>query len=164
MSDMRIRPARAGDLDAINEIYHHSVLHSTCTYQTEPWTPDERSAWFSAHDAKHPITVAVVDEQIAGWGALSRFHQRCAYGRTVEDSVYVRPDMLRRGIGSALLSDLIARGRSLAHHTIIAVVDSSQAASIALHDRVGFQACGHLREVGYKFDRWLDVLYMQLLL
>ena len=159
-----IRLATALDLPSINAIYNHYVLHSTCTYQTEPETPDARAAWFAGRGAAHPVTVAEVDGEVVGWGSLSMFHTRAAYARTVENSVYVRHDRQRRGIGRALLLDLIGRARGLGHHTIIAGISAEQAPSIALHAAAGFVEVGRLREVGHKFDRWLDVVYLQLML
>jgi L-amino acid N-acyltransferase YncA len=159
-----VRLATAADLPAINAIYNHFVLCSTCTYQTEPSTPAERQAWFAAHGPDHPITVAEIDGEVVAWASLSRFHARAAYSRTVENSVYVRHDRHRRGLGSLLLADSIERARSLGHHTMIALIDESQAASIELHRRHGFTPAGHLREVGFKFGRWLDVVYLQRML
>ena len=103
-----IRPAAQADLPAINAIYNHYVLTSTCTYQTEPSTDAERLAWFRERGPKHPITVAERHGQIVGWGSLSHFHPRAAYQHTVEDSVYVRHDCHRQGLGRTLLLDLIA--------------------------------------------------------
>src|SRR5215210_4102288 len=125
MSPPTIRLAREADLPAINTIYNHFVLHSTCTYQEEPSTPEERAAWFAAHGAQHPITVAERDGEVMGWGSLSRFHPRSAYGRTVEDSVYVRKDCHRQGIGAALLGDLLERAKSIGHHSVLGLIDSS---------------------------------------
>jgi phosphinothricin acetyltransferase len=160
-----IRLATESDLAAINAIYNHYVLTSTCTYQEEPDAPEARVAWFRAHGAEHPVTVAVdAGGEVLGWGALSRFHPRSAYRRTVENAVYVRPDHHRRGIGRLLLSDQIDRARAAGHHAILALVDSDQPASIALHEALGFERVAFLREVGYKFGRWLHVVYMQRLL
>ena len=164
MSGITIRPATTADLETINEIYNYYVLNSTCTYQTEPETMDARRAWFAAHGEKHPITVAEDAGQIVGWGSLSRFHARAAYSRTVENSIYVDPRQHRRGIGRALLNDLIDRARSLGHHTIIAGIDAEQAPSVAIHAVMGFQNVALLNEVGFKFDRWLHVIYMQRML
>ncbi len=159
-----VRPATPADLPAINDIYNHYVLHSTATYQTEPATLQEREQWFAAHGGTHPVTVAEAAGEVVGWASLSRFHPRSAYRRTVENSVYVRHDQHRRGLGAALLADLIGRAERLGHHTIIAGIDAEQTASVALHARFGFTRVGHLREVGFKFGRWLDVIYMQRLL
>src|SRR5438477_6950992 len=121
-----IRLATSSDLPSINDIYNHYVPRSPCTYQEEPSTPQERAAWFASHGPDLPITVAEVDGSIAGWGSISRFHARSAYRRTVENSVYVRHDLQRRGIGRVLLADLIERSGSLGHHTILALIDTHQ--------------------------------------
>jgi L-amino acid N-acyltransferase len=157
-----IRLAARADLRAINDIYNHYVAHSTCTYQEIPEPMASRDAWFDRHGAAHPVTVAELDGGVAGWGSLSPFHARSAYRFSVENSVYVDHRRHRRGIGDALLADLIARARAIGHHTIIAGIDSTQDASVAIHAKHGFVKVAHLKEVGYKFDRWLDVVYMQL--
>ena len=159
-----VRLATHADLPAINAIYNHFVLCSTCTYQTEPTTAAEREAWFAAHGPRHPVTVAEVAGEVVAWASLSRFHLRAAYGHTVENSVYVRHDCHRRGLGSLLLADSIGRARALGHHTIMALIDADQTASVELHRRHGFVQVGHLREVGFKFGRWLDVVYLQRML
>ena len=164
MSGIAIRLATVADLDRINEIYNHYVLHSTCTYQTEPEPIEGRRKWFEAHGERHPVTVAEEDGRVVGWGSLSRFHARAAYGRTVENSVYVDPALHRRGIGRLLLVDLIERAQDLGHHTIVALIDADQLPSIAIHEKLGFETAGRLKEVGYKFDRWLHVIHMQKLL
>ena len=159
-----IRLAAQSDLPAINEIYNHYVLHSTCTYEEEQTTAAEREVWFLAHGPVHPITVAEVEREIVGWASLSPFRTRSAYRRTVENSVYVRHDRQRQGIGLALLADSVRRAKALGHHTIIAGIDREQAASVSIHQRLGFEEVAHLKEVGFKFDRWLDVVYLQKLL
>ena len=161
---MIIRPALESDLAAINAIYNHYVLHSTCTYQVTPETDAARLAWFHARGEAHPVTVAEIDGEVAGWASLNRYHPREAYARTVENSVYVRHDRHRSGIGRALLSDLIERARKLGHHTILAGVSAEQEASVALHEAFGFQKAAHLRELGWKQGEWLDVVFLQLML
>jgi phosphinothricin acetyltransferase len=164
MASFLIRDATAADLPAINAIYNHYVLHSTATYQTEPSTAAERVEWFAAHGPKHPVTVAEIAGEVVGWGSLSRFHPRAAFSNTVEDSVYLHHERRGQGIGSALLADLVARAERIGHHVIIAAIDAEQPVSVALHARHGFQKAAHLREVGYKFNRWLDVVWMQRML
>ena len=160
-----VRLATEADLAAINDIYNYYVLHSTATYQIDPATAQERRAWFSAHGAKHPITVIeYAGGPVAGWASLSPFHSRAAFARTVENSVYVDCARQRQGLGKILLADSIDRARALKHHTIIAAIDSAQAGSLALHQLMGFTEAGHLKEAGFKFGRWLDVVYLQLML
>jgi len=164
MNPCTIRLATPADLQAINEIYNHYVLCSTCTYQEQPEPIESRREWFARHDRQHPVTVAEIAGQVVGWGALSAFHARSAYRFTVENSVYVHHQHHGRGIGSAILKDLIDRARALGHRAIIAAIDADQALSIALHSRLGFEQVGRLKSVGLKFGRWLDVIYMELLL
>jgi L-amino acid N-acyltransferase len=163
-SPVSVRLATESDLAAINEIYNHYVLHSTCTYQEEPESIEDRRHWFAHHGTQHPVTVAETNSKVIGWGSLSAYHARSAYRRTVENSVYVHHESHRRGMGSILLADLIARSRALGQRAIIAGIDADQAASIALHAKFEFQQVGHFKQVGFKFGRWLDVIYMELLL
>jgi L-amino acid N-acyltransferase len=162
--DILVRPATPDDLVAMDDIYNYYVLSSTCTYQEVPETLDERRTWFEEHGPRHPVTVATLEGQVIGWGCLSRFRDRSAYDRTCENSVYVRHDLQHRGIGAVLLTDLISRATALGYHTIIAGIDGEQTASIAFHAKFGFLTVAHLREVGYKFGRWLDVIFMQRML
>jgi phosphinothricin acetyltransferase len=160
----RIRPATESDLIAINDIYNHYVLHSTCTYQEEPEPLDARRLWFAQHGGQHPVIVAQAGGQVVGWGSLSPYHARCAYRHTVENSLYVHHQHLRRGIGSLLLQELILRARALGCRAIIAAIDAGQTASVALHAKFRFDKVGHFKQVGFKFGRWLDVIYMELIL
>ena len=159
-----IRPAGFDDCAAINDIYNHYVLHDTCTYQTEPDSLSDRQAWLARHGGPHPVLVAEQFGEVLAWGALSSFHPRAAYRFSVEDSLYVRRDQQRRGLGKTLLAELINAARSQAHHTVIALISAEKAGSIALHERFGFRRCAYLREAGYKFETWLDVAFLQLML
>jgi L-amino acid N-acyltransferase YncA len=159
-----IRPATRTDLVAINDIYNYYVIHSTCTYQEEPESLEARQTWFRRHGDKYPVVIAELDGQVVSWGSLSPYHPRSAYQRTVENSVYVHHHQQRRGIGSRLLRDLIDRARALDHHAIIAGIDAEQLASVALHAKFHFEKVGQLKQVGFKFGRWMDVIYLELLL
>jgi L-amino acid N-acyltransferase len=159
-----LRPAVESDLNAINDIYNHYVLHSTCTYQEEPELISERQQWFSNHGQEYPIIVAELNGTVAGWGSLSPYHRRSAYRNTVENSVYVHHDWHSHGIGSLLLQELINRALFLGYHAIIAGIDSDQEHSVGLHAKFNFRIVGRMNQVGCKFDRWLDVIYMELLL
>jgi len=157
-----IRPATESDLPAINDIYNYYVPRSTCTYQEVPDTMDDRRQWFGYHGKKHPVTVALEKDIVVGWASISSFRERSAYRFTVENSVYVHHEHHRRGIGTFLLDDLIKRSRRLGHRVIIAGIDGEQAASIAMHEKFNFEKAAHLHRVGFKFGRWLDVVYMEL--
>ena len=163
-AEYRIRSATESDLAAINEIYNHYVLQSTCTYQEEPESLESRRQWLARHGDKHPVIVAEAEGLIVGWGSLSPYHSRSAYRHTVENSVYVDRRHQGKGIGSALLKELISRGRSAGHQAIIAAIDADQPASIRLHAKFRFEEVGRFKRVGFKFGRWLNVVYMELLL
>jgi L-amino acid N-acyltransferase YncA len=161
---MLVRLATLADLDAINAIYNHYVATSTTTYDEEPMTADERRGWFATRERVHPVTVAERDREVVGYGSLHTFRAKRGYRFVVENSVYVRPDCQRQGIGNAILIDLIDRARSLGHHAIVAGIDAEQLASIALHAKHGFVHVGRMPQIGTKFGRWLDVVFMERLL
>ncbi|HEX5245420.1 MAG TPA: GNAT family N-acetyltransferase [Tepidisphaeraceae bacterium] len=163
-SSISIRPATEADVSAINSIYNYYVAHSTCTYQTEAETDAVRLEWLKNHGAQYPVTVAEDGGQVVGWASVSMFRPREAYRPTVENAVYVRHDLLGRGIGKMLMIDLIERTRKSGFHSIMAVVSAEQEDSVRLHERLGFEKVAHLRQVGRKFDTWLDVVYLQLML
>jgi L-amino acid N-acyltransferase YncA len=158
-----LRPATADDLPAIRALYDHYVATSTCTFQLEPDAPGEREAWFHNRGPAHPVIVADA-AGLFGWAALSPWKPRGGYAGSVEVSVYVRPDRHRQGVGRALLAELIRLGRAAGLHTLLAGVCTEHPGSLALHEVLGFRRVAHLREVGRKFGRWLDVVYLQLLL
>jgi len=161
---MNLRPATPDDLPVINDIYNHYVLTSTCTYQMTPATPEERRQWFAERGPRHPVVVAEENGEVLAWGSLSPFHKREAYAGTVENSVYVSPRHQRRGLGSALMEELLRRARAAGLRSVVAVISADQEGSIALHEKLGFRRCGLLRQAGEKFGRTLDVIYLQLLL
>ncbi|MCL2646499.1 MAG: N-acetyltransferase family protein [Phycisphaerales bacterium] len=162
MTSFQIRLAADSDLPAINAIYNHYVHTSTATYQDAPSTADERAAWFHAHGPRHPITVATsTTNDILAWASLSPFNPRSAYRFTVENSIYVRHDMLRQGLGRTLLADLLARAQTLGHRQIIALISADQPQSLELHRQAGFTQVGHLKNVGLKFNHWLDLILLQ---
>ena len=163
---IQIRPALRGDLPAILEIYNDAVLQTTATYDYEPRTLEHRVTWFEDHQKLGlPVFVAAsADGRIAGWSALNRYHDRMGYRFTVENSVYVAADQRGRGLGRLLLAPLIESARGLGLRAIIAAIDAINEPSIRLHAAFGFERVGHFRQVGFKFGRWLDVVYMELLL
>jgi L-amino acid N-acyltransferase len=160
---MLIRDAVEADLPAINAIYNHYVLASTCTYQIAPETESGRQAWFAGRGPQHPVIVTEIDGNVAAWGSLSPFHKREAFSGTVENSVYVSSGHQRQGLGQQILEHLISRAKSAGIHTIVAAISADQTGSIALHGKLGFVETGRLREVGRKFGLLLDVVYMQLM-
>jgi phosphinothricin acetyltransferase len=161
---IQVRLAAVSDLSAIRDIYNYYVLNSTCTFQLEPDTEAQRAAWFQERGEPHPVLVADVDGEVVGWGSLSPWNKRAAYNRTVEASVYVRSDQQGCGVGRALLVALIDRARALGHHVLIGGACTEQFGSIALQESLGFERVACFLQVGFKFGRWLDVAYYQIVL
>ena len=159
-----IRPAEADDLLAIADIYNDAILNSTATFEVEPWTPEQRDRWFREHSHPYAVLVAVQGGAVLGWASLSPFRSKPAYRFTAEDSVYVRDQHRGEGIGAPLLARLLEVGARNGFHSVIARIADGNPASLRLHRRFGFRRAGVEREVGYKFDRWLDVVVMQKLL
>ena len=165
MNTTLLRDASVADLPVISAIYNYYVLHSTCTYQIEPETLDDRQTWFAAHSRhKYPVIVAELGGQVVGWGSLSKFHARAGYAPTAEPSVYIGHDFHRRGLGRTILQHLIERARAAGFHTLIGGTSAEQTASLALQESLGFVRVGCLKEVGEKLGRRLDVVYLQLML
>ena len=162
---MIIRPATRTDLPGILEIYNDAVLNTTATYDYEIRTLEHRIAWFEDHQkTNYPVFVAEIEEgRIVGWSALNRYHDRVGYRFTSENSVYVAADQRGKGLGKLLLAPLIDAARERGIQAIIAAIDAENEASIRLHARFGFERVGHFKKVGFKFGRWLDVVYMELL-
>ena len=160
---MTIRPATPADLPGILEIYNDAVLHTTATYDYEPRTLEHRAAWFEERTREgYPVFVAVEGSgRVAGWSALNPFHARFGYRFTAENSVYVAADRRGQGVGKLLLPPLIEGARVKQLHAIIAAIDAANEASLRLHAAFGFEKVGHFKETGFKFGRWLDVVYLE---
>lgn len=164
MSGLLIRQATPDDAPAVQAIYAHHVLHGTGTFEEVPPDIDEMSQRMAAVATQGlPWLVAALEDRIAGYAYASQFRPRSSYRFTVEDSVYISPDVMGRGIGTALLQSLIATCTQLDKRELLAVIgDSDNQASIRLHTNCGFQNVGTLKNVGLKFGRWLDVVMLQL--
>jgi L-amino acid N-acyltransferase YncA len=159
---MQVRDATSGDAPAIAAIYAHHVLHGTATFDTEPRSAEEMALRITEiAEAGLPFLVADVAGQVVGYAYATRFRDRAAYAGTCEDSIYIDPAHVGRGIGTSLLAELIRRCAAAGYRQMIAVAGGGEPASIALHLRLGFTHAGTLRSVGRKFGRWLDTVYMQ---
>lgn len=162
MADLVIRPATVTDAQAVCEIYAHHVAHSTGTFDI---TAPDLAAWetkiaqVAARD--WPFLVAEREGVVAGYAYATQLREREAYARTCEDSIYVRPGLEGTGIGTQLLTALIAAARDCGFEQMIAVLGGAGPVSAALHARCGFAEVGRLQNVGFKFGRRLDTLYMQ---
>ncbi len=163
---MRIRDAHLDDLPAITDIYNDAVLNTTAIWNDTQVDLANRQQWFAARrDAGYPVLVAVDDdEQVLGYATFGDWRAFDGYRHTVEHSVYVANAGRRRGTGRALMVELIERARTLNKHVLVAGIEAGNAASIALHESLGFEQVGHLKEVGTKFGRWLDLAFLQLTL
>lgn len=160
-----IRPATVADLPAILAIYNHAILTTTAVYDYEPHTLEMRQQWYEAKQADGlPVVVAAIADQVVGFGALGWFRAWAAYQFTVENSIYIAPSHQGQGIGKQILLELIDQAKQRQMHTIVAGIDAENIASQKLHQRLGFQPVGQFRQVGYKFDRWLDLIFWQLIL
>lgn len=162
---MKIRPATRGDVPAILEIYNDAVATTTASYDYDPRPLEHRLQWFDDHERIGlPIFVAEENGKIVGWSSLSRYHDRAGFQFTSENSIYIAAPARGRGIGKLLLAPLIDSAREIGLRAIIAAIDAENAASVRLHAGFGFVEVGRFPQVGFKFGRWLDVVYMELLL
>ena len=163
MSSPEIRPATEADLPAITEIYEHAVRYGTATFELIPPDLAEMTRRFrTLMDGGFPYFVASVDGEVIGYAYAGPYRPRPAYRFTVENSVYLKPAIHRRGIGLLLMQQLLGACKARGHRQMIAVIgDSANAGSIGLHTRLGFQLIGTHPNVGLKFGRWLDTVMMQ---
>ena len=160
---MLVRLAAPQDLPAIHAIYAHHVLHGLATFEEEVPPLREMGRRFEEVTGRGlPYLVAADAGEVLGYGYCALYRTRSAYRYTLEDSIYVKEGLQRRGVGKAVLAELIARCAALDYRQIIAVIgDSANVASIGLHASLGFVRAGNLRSVGFKFGRWVDTVIMQ---
>ncbi|MGI6225077.1 MAG: GNAT family N-acetyltransferase [Peptococcales bacterium] len=162
---MLIRKAEIKDLEAITKIYNYAVLNLTATFDEEPKNLEERKKWFISHqDPRYPLIVAEDKGYILGWGSISPFRPRPAYRFSGETSIYIHQDAYGRGIGTLLLEELIRLAKENDLHTLLALIVVDNQPSIKLHSKFGFQVAGHYKEIGFKFEKWLDIYIMQKML
>ena len=160
---MVIRVATRSDVPAILEIVNHEILNSTVLYEYEPRTIEQQQDWFAEKQSENwPVIIAELNGSVVGFGTYGLFRQRAAYSKSIEHSVYVHKDFRGKTIGNALMVKLIKLARSNGYHTMVAGIDSSNMGSVEFHRKFGFEVVGTFKEVGHKFDRWLDVIFMQL--
>jgi phosphinothricin acetyltransferase len=162
---INVRIAGEQDLPEILEIYNDIIVNTTAVYDYEPHTLEMRREWFnSKKEQGFPVFVAEDSGKVLGLSSVGSFRAWAAYKYTVENSVYVAADNRGRGIGKLLMPPIIAAARSLGMHTIVAGIDASNEASLRLHRHFGFEEAAHFKEVGYKFGRWLDLKFLQLMI
>jgi L-amino acid N-acyltransferase len=161
---MNIRHAIEKDLQGIVDIYNDAIEYTTATFDLEKVSIEDRKGWFDEHVHRYPLIVAVKWEKIVGYATLSPYNKKEAYSKTVELSVYVDREERGQGIGRALMDEILHLAKENEHRAVISLITKGNEHSISMHKRYGFFLCGELKEVGYKFNQWQDVLLYQLLI
>ncbi len=160
-----IRLATEHDLPAILDIYNDAILNTTAVYDYNAHTLEMRQAWFTAKQRDgYPVFVAEIEGEVVGFSSFGPFRAWAAYKYTVEHSVYVAQRFRQRGIGRLLVKTVIDFARQMDRHVILAGIDSANEVSIRMHKQLGFEETATLKQVGFKFGRWLDLVFMQLIL
>jgi L-amino acid N-acyltransferase len=161
---MKIRKAKQEDLPVLVSIYNQAIVNTTATFDLTPMSVEDRQSWFDEHTDRFPLIVAEEGDIVMGYASLSSYGSKEAYNRTVEISVYIDEQHQRKGIGKQLLAHIIELAKTLDYHVIIAGITKGNDTSVKLHEQFGFSKCGEMREVGFKFNSWQDVLFYQLIL
>ncbi len=160
-----VRHATENDLPQILDIYNDIILHTTAVYYYEPHTLEMRKAWFEGRQREgFPVFVAEEEDVILGLSSIGPFRVPTAYQYSVENTVHVATAARGRGVGKLLMTPIIEAAGQMKMHTIIAGIDASNEVSLHLHKSFGFIEVAHFKQVGYKFDRWLDLKFLQLML
>ena len=163
--EIKIRPYQSIDTETIVAILNYYIANSTALYDYELRTLAQQQAIFEEKLTKgFPVIVGTIDERVVGFGYYSEFRFREAYKFTVEHSVYVMPNEHGKGIGKVILHSLIDLAKKQKMHTMIAVIDYENQSSVAFHEQFGFATVGIIKESGFKFERWLHSVIMQLIL
>ncbi|MCR3923585.1 MAG: GNAT family N-acetyltransferase [Firmicutes bacterium] len=154
--------AEITDISHILEIYNHAITETTAVYHYKTHSLKERVEWYEKKlEEGYPVIVALLDNEVVGFATYGPFRMWPAYKYTIEHSVYVHPYQQRRGIGSALLKEIMRMAKEREYATMVAGIDASNKYSIAMHERLGFQYAGLIKKAGYKFGRWLDLAFYQ---
>ncbi len=162
---MNIRNAIEKDLQCILEIINHAIENTTAVYDYSPRTLKTQQEWFAKKTAdKMPVIVVEIDNKVVGFGSYGIFRPWDGYRFSVEHSIYISEKYRGQGLGKKLLQELIVLAKKQEFHSMIAGIDADNPGSYGLHKKLGFKEVGRFNEVGYKFDRWLDLVFMQLML
>jgi len=164
VGDVSVRAATPDDAAVICTIYNQGIEDRVATLETELRTPEERRQWMAGRGPRHPVVVAVTDEQVVGWGSLNSFNPRPAYDHVVDLSVYVERGWRGRGVGRVLLLHLLARARTLGYHKMVLATFPYNEAGVALYQKMGFTPVGVYHQQGRLDGRWVDVLIMERML
>lgn len=160
-----VREATYQDLPRLLEIYNDIIINTTAVYDYEPHTIEMRTQWFEAKKSQgFPVFVAEIDGKVLGFSSMGPFRAWAAYKFSVENSIYVAAEARGKGIGKLLLPPVIDASKEMGMHTILAGIDATNEASIKLHERFGFMEVALFKEVGWKFGKWLDLKFLQLIL
>jgi phosphinothricin acetyltransferase len=162
MTDITLRPFEWRDVPAITAIYRPYVTDTVITFELEPPSEATMAGRFGAMvELEHPVITAERGGEVVGYAYASFYRPRPAYRFTCEDSIYLRTDMVGQGLGGVLLTELLAQSKAAGFRQMIAVITAERANSVRLHEKAGFRHVGRYEAVGYKFDRWLDIVHMQ---
>lgn len=160
-----IRSYRHEDAQAVMEIINDFILHTSHNYDYEPKTLEQVEQLFGEKIKDgYPILVGEVDNEIAGYATFGRFRAKPGYDKTIEHSIYLNKKAQSKGLGTAMMRQLIAIAGENGYHVMIAGMDSENVGSYQFHERLGFKEVARFSEVGYKFGKWLNLVFMQLIL
>lgn len=159
-----IRPCRVEDLPAILRIYNDEIETGVATWDETPWTMQAREAWFAGHDDSTPVLIAESAGAVVGFAYLTMMSAKSGWRFTREDTIYLDPKVRGQGVGDLLLGALLEAARAIGVHLVVASITSTNAASLELHRKHGFEDAGTLRSAGFKFGKWLDTTHLQRIL
>ena len=160
---MKIRQATTEDISTITEIYNHAVVHTTAIWNDEMVTTKNREQWLLAkQQIGYPVLVICDDEQVMGYATFGNWRDFDGYKFTVEHSVYVHPQHHKKGLGLKLLEALILEAKKLNKHVMVAGIEAQNIGSVKLHQKLGFKEVGTFKQVGFKFNQWLDLTFFEL--
>jgi L-amino acid N-acyltransferase len=163
--EVKIRAAKTDDLQNILNIINQAIIHTTALYDYEPRSYETQKIWFEKKISDDmPVIVAEYENQAIGFGTYGIFRPREGYKFSIEHSIYISEKFRSRGVGKKILEELIILATEGGYHTMIAGIDADNLSSYEFHKKYGFKEAGRFHEVGYKFNKWLDVVFMQLML
>lgn len=154
---MLIKNAEKKHIEGIREIYNEAILNSTATFDTEIKSYEDRLKWLEDHNEKYPVVVIENNDKVLAWGSLNKYSDRKAYDKTCEISIYIHKDFRGQGLGNKIMEDLIERAQTNGIHAIISRVAGENQASKKLHKKFDFELMGIMKEVGYKFEQYIDI-------
>lgn len=162
--NVQIRKVQLSDVQRIKEIYNHYIANTVMTFETDVLTEEQIRARIQKYTPQYPWYVAEVDRRVIGYAYASEFIERTAYKFTSEVTIFIDKDFTKGGAGKALLSQLIADTQALGFTALVSIIALPNTASIKLHKTFGFESVGHLKKVGYKLGKWVDIEFWELLL